>query len=180
MPEKVLELGSAVVECAFMYEYELDWAKKRGTSFYRSKEKKVSTNPFTSYLMNKKWTLEEEFNKHLLNLHQVTVSSIFTIKYNLTLQAGLQATEVGFKEEPEDDEPEPLEMEHIHLPVGLWCVGTLISLLCLIAEIIIHRKTDVTIARLESENPGEIVLNKCRASRLSDTEGAENNVGTEV
>ena len=67
--------------------------------------------------------------------------------------------EVGFKEEPEDDEPEPLEMEHIHLPVGLWCVGTLISLLCLIAEIIIHRKTDVTIARLESENPGEMVLN---------------------
>ena len=67
--------------------------------------------------------------------------------------------EVGFKEEPEDDEPEPLNMEHIHLPVGLWCVGTLISLLCLIAEIIIHRKTDVTIARLESENPGEMVLN---------------------
>ena len=82
--------------------------------------------------------------------------------------------EVGFKQEPEDDEPEPLKMEHIHLPVGLWCVGTLISLLCLIAEIIIHRKTDVTIARLESENPGEIVLNKCRASRLSDMEGAEN------
>ena len=85
-------------------------------------------------------------------------------------------TEVGFKEEPEDDEPEPLEMEHIHLPVGLWCVGTLISLLCLIAEIIIHRKTDVsTIARLESENPGEMVLNKCKASRLSDTERAEDN-----
>ena len=83
--------------------------------------------------------------------------------------------EVGFKQEPEDDKPEPLKMEHIHLPVGLWCVGTLISLLCLIAEIIIHRKTDVTIARLESEN-----LNKCRASRLSDMEGAENNEDTEV
>ena len=63
---------------------------------------------------------------------------------------------VGFKQKPEDDEPEPLRMEHIHLPVGLWCVGTLISLLCLIAEIIIHRKSDVTIARLQSENPREI------------------------
>ena len=88
--------------------------------------------------------------------------------------------EVGFKQKPEDDEPEPLKMEHIHLPVGLWCVGTLISLLCLIAEIIIHRKTDVTIARLESEIQGEIVVNKSMASRLSDMEGAENNEDTEV
>ena len=87
---------------------------------------------------------------------------------------------VGFKQKPEDDEPEPLRMEHIHLPVGLWCVGTLISLLCLIAEIIIHRKTDVTIALQGcSQNPGKMVLNKCRASRLSDTEGAENNVDIE-
>ena len=88
--------------------------------------------------------------------------------------------EVGFKEEPEDDEPEPLKMEHIHLPVGLWCVGTLISLLCLIAEIIIHRKTDVTIARLESEIPGEIVLNKSKASRISDKEGEEDIEDIEV
>ena len=71
-------------------------------------------------------------------------------------------------------------MEHIQLPVGLWCVGTLISLLCLIAEIIIHRKTDVTIARLESEIQGEIVVNKSMASRLSDMKGAENNEDTEV
>ena len=78
-------------------------------------------------------------------------------------------TEVGFKEEPEDDEPEPLRMEHFHLPLGLWFVGTLISLLCFIAELITHRnrnKTIVPMARLEeptvtqstaeSENLGEI------------------------
>ena len=92
--------------------------------------------------------------------------------------------EVGFKEEPEDDKPEALRMEHFHLPLGMWMVGLLISLLCFIAEIIKHRKTNVPVARLEdpttvtqstaeSENPGEMVLNKWKAERLSDTEAAE-------
>ena len=140
MKRKVLDLGSAVVECAFMYDYELKWAKKRGTTWYRSKEKKVSTNPFTSYLMNKKWTLGEDFNKHLLRLHQVTVSSIFTIKYNLTFQAGLTITEVHFEEEDPDDKPEPLEMEHFYFPLGLWLSGLIISLIFLLAEIVLNRK----------------------------------------
>ena len=93
--------------------------------------------------------------------------------------------EVRFKDEPEDDKPEPLRMEHFHLPLGLWFVGTLISLLCFIAELITHRnhKTIVPMARLEeprvtqitaeSENLGEMVLNKWKAVRLSETEGAE-------
>ena len=93
--------------------------------------------------------------------------------------------EVPFKEEPEDDKPEPLRMEHFHLPLGLWFVGTLISLLCFIAELILHRnrKTKVPMARLEeprvtqitaeSENLAEMVLNKWKAVRLSDMEGAE-------
>ena len=159
-----------------MYDYELEWGK-----WYRSQDRKAGDHPFASYLMTKKWTKAEQFNNHLLRFQQVTVhSSNYSVNSILTFQAGLTMIEVGFKQEPEDDEPEPLKMEHIHLPVGLWCVGTLISLLCLIAEIIIHRKTDVTIARLESEIQGEIVLNKCRASRLSDMEGAENNEDTEV
>ena len=53
------------------------------------------------------------------------------------------------KEEPEDYKPEPLRMEHFHLPLGIWMVGILISLLCFIAEIIKHRKTNVSKARLE-------------------------------
>ena len=93
--------------------------------------------------------------------------------------------EVGFHQKPKDPGPEPLRMEHFHLPLGMWFVGTLISLLCFIAELITHRnhKTIVPMARLEeprvtqitaeSENLGEMVLNKWKAVRLSDREGAE-------
>ena len=30
--------------------------------------------PFGSYMLNKKWTLEEEFNNHILRFQQVTLS----------------------------------------------------------------------------------------------------------
>ena len=46
-------------------------------------------------------------------------------------------------------------MEHFYLPLGMWMVGLLISLLCFLAEIITHW------------------IRKRRAGRLSDTEGAE-------
>ena len=176
MAKDAVRSDFSVVEIGFLLDHELAWGK-----WYRSRERKTGINPFVSYMMNKKWTKEEQFNNHLLRFQQVTVhSSNYFFKLHFDIQAGLTMIEVGFKQEPEDDEPEPLKMEHIHLPVGLWCVGTLISLLCLIAEIIIHRKTDVTIARLESEIQGEIVVNKSMASRLSDMEGAENNEDTEV
>ena len=61
--------------------------------------------------------------------------------------------EVPFKAEEEDDEPEKLRMEHFYFPLGLLVVGILLSVLCLLAELIIHRlrksKTDVPI-----EEPG--------------------------
>ena len=41
--------------------------------------------------------------------------------------------------EIETDEPEPLRMEHFHLPLGILMVGIVISLLFFIAEIIKHR-----------------------------------------
>ena len=41
--------------------------------------------------------------------------------------------------EIETDDPEPLRMEHFHLPLGIWMVGILISLLFFVAEIIKHR-----------------------------------------
>ena len=41
--------------------------------------------------------------------------------------------------EIETDEAEPLRMEHFELPLGMWIVGMLISLLFFIAEIIKHR-----------------------------------------
>ena len=76
--------------------------------------------------------------------------------------------EVEFEQKPEAVKPEPLRMEHFHLPLGLWFVGTLISLICFLAELILHRncKTNVPMARLEepsvtqstaeSENLGEM------------------------
>ena len=48
------------------------------------------------------------------------------------------AIEVGFKEEPEDPKPEPLEMEHFYFPLGLWGAGLVISVICLLAEIIVY------------------------------------------
>ena len=54
------------------------------------------------------------------------------------------AKEVFFKNLPQFDEvdkPEALRMEHFNFPLGLWCVGTLISLLCFLAEIITQRLT---------------------------------------
>ena len=77
-----------------------------------------------------------------------------------TFQAGLVAIEVGFKESPLDDKPEPLRMEHFHFPLGLWFVGILISLLFFIAEIIKHRlrkstEEGLTQSQSEIENTKE-------------------------
>ena len=41
--------------------------------------------------------------------------------------------------ETDEPDPEPLQMEHFHLPLGMWMVGILTSLLFFIAEIIKHR-----------------------------------------
>ena len=76
--------------------------------------------------------------------------------------------EVGFKEEEEVDEKEPLLMEHFHLPFGIWFVGIPISILCFVAEIIHHR---IQVSR--TKHLGEIILNKWKAGKLSDTEAAE-------
>ena len=64
---------------------------------------------------------------------------IFSIKYNLIFQAGLVVIEVGFNEEHPDDKAEPLEMEHFHLPLGLWLAGLVVSTIFLLAEMIAHR-----------------------------------------
>ena len=69
----------------------------------------------------------------------------------MTFQAGLTIIEVGFNAEKEDDEPEPLRMEHFYFSLGMWLVGILLSVFFFLIEIIIHRKskTDVPIPRLE-------------------------------
>ena len=71
--DRVLDRGSAVYEVAYLYGHQKELAKKYNTTWYRSKERKGGKNPFGSYLMNKKWNLEEEFNNHMLRFQQVTV-----------------------------------------------------------------------------------------------------------
>ena len=84
--DKVLGSGSAVVQAAFMFPEELDWAKKLyNTSWYRSKTTLAGDNPFASYLLNKKWTLEGEFNNHMLRFQQVRVSSISLSKFHIDI-----------------------------------------------------------------------------------------------
>ena len=89
--------------------------------------------------------------------------------------------------EKEEDDPEPLRMEHIYFPLGLWLAGLLISAIFLLAEIIIHRRrksqTEVAMFRLEepnvtqstpeSENLGEMEPNKWKAVDLDVSENIE-------
>ena len=70
IPEAV-KTGSSVVEAGLLYAEYMELGK-----WHRSKERKPGKYPFPSYLLNKKWTLEEEFNKHMMRFQQVTVSSI--------------------------------------------------------------------------------------------------------
>ena len=65
------------------------------------------------------------------------------------------AAEVPFKPEPEPDNPERLRMEHFLFPLGLWFVGTLISILFFTAEIIVKRirKTKTEVPRAIEEEP---------------------------
>ena len=80
MAADAVRSGSSVVEKAFLYDYELEWGK-----WYRSKERKGGRIPFGSYLLNKKWTMEEEFNNHMMRFNQVTVSSIYSNKQHFDI-----------------------------------------------------------------------------------------------
>ena len=69
--KSIMEEGSAVQVAAFLYDYELKLENRtEGKRWYRSKER-LGNYPFGSYMMNKKWWLEEEFNNHLLRFQQV-------------------------------------------------------------------------------------------------------------
>ena len=72
MVEDAVTTGSSVVEVGLLWPEYLGFGK-----WHRSKEKKGGVNPFGSFMINKKWTLVEEFNNHMLRFQQVTMSSIF-------------------------------------------------------------------------------------------------------
>ena len=67
--------GLSVVEATTLNDYHIEYGK-----WHRSTAKKGGVFPFASYIMNKKWTMEEEFHNHILRLQQVTVSSNCFIK----------------------------------------------------------------------------------------------------
>ena len=73
--------NNSVYECAFWYDesYPEVFYDPNYGRWYRSKDKRGGLSPFTSYMMNKKWTLEEEFNNHMMRFQQVTVSFIYLI-----------------------------------------------------------------------------------------------------
>ena len=104
----------------------------------------------------------------------------------MIFQAGLTVIEKKFIEEPEYDEPEPLRMEHFHLPLGMWFVGILISLFCFLAEIINNRrrksknKTEVPMEPQEDPRVTPQSESSPRAGRLSDTEGAEADLAVDL
>ena len=78
----VLGNGTAVYPGPFLWPEELAWAKEpqweSGTRWYRSKDREETPYlPGIAYVMNKKWTLEEEFTVHMLRFQQVIVSSSY-------------------------------------------------------------------------------------------------------
>ena len=81
----ILGSGSSVFECSFLYDYELDWAKEYKTRWYRSKDKKGGVTPFASFMMNKKWTMQEEFTNHMLMVQQVLICSNYFAKINFDI-----------------------------------------------------------------------------------------------
>ena len=65
----VMGNGTAVIEFGMLLESDLKYGK-----WYRSKEKREGDNPIGSYVMNKKWWLEEEMNMHMMRFQQVSES----------------------------------------------------------------------------------------------------------
>ena len=72
---EAVESESMAVEASFLYKYEIEHARKNGTSWYRSKGRREAVSPYSTYLMSKKWSLVEEMNLHIMRFQQVTVVS---------------------------------------------------------------------------------------------------------
>ena len=64
--------SKCVLEVAYLRDYQSAMGR-----WHRSKEKKSPDySPFSSYMMNKKFSLEEEFNNHILRFQQVNIQYI--------------------------------------------------------------------------------------------------------
>ena len=100
--------------------------------YYRSKDTKVRASlTFSSFMMNKKWRLEEEFNNHILRFQQVNISVWALFKQgksnSLTFQAGLVVTEKDFQDENIEEDSQPKHQteawhqgDNLELQQGVW------------------------------------------------------------
>ena len=83
-----------------------------------------------------------------------------------------------FEVEEKDERPEPLTMDHILFPLGLWLAGLLISAIFLLAEIIIHqrRKSQTEVAMLRLEEPSSVTQSAPKSENLgNDPQQVEGN-----
>ena len=62
--------GTSVLEIGYLLDWELAYG-----NWYRSKDR-AAQYPFASYMINKKWPLEEELTNHLLRFQQVISSQL--------------------------------------------------------------------------------------------------------
>ena len=61
---------TSVVEQAYLLDFQKEFGR-----WHRSRDRKACEHPFGQFLLNKKWRLEEEFNKHILRFQQVYIST---------------------------------------------------------------------------------------------------------
>ena len=121
----------------------------------RTKKVQVQTHFFPTCLTrNGRWRKSSPSTCYTSSRSQCVL--IISVNYILTFQAGLTVIEVGFKEEEEDDDPEPLRMEHFYFPFGALLIGLLLSVFCLIVEIICLRKSKTDVPRAVLEEPDVI------------------------
>ena len=62
----IMKEGRAVMEVSYLYPHELEYGR-----WHRSRDIKDGDFPFGSFMINKKWWLEEELNNVLLQFQQV-------------------------------------------------------------------------------------------------------------
>ena len=78
LEEWIIGNGTSVVEAGVLLDKYLAMGR-----WHRSRERKGGYHPFGSYMMNKKWTMEEEFNNHMLRFQEVRDKS-FELTINLS------------------------------------------------------------------------------------------------
>ena len=86
MAEDAVVNGTYVLEQGFLFYFWLDYGK-----WHRSKEKRGGKISFASHMMNKKWTLEEEFTNHMMMFQQVPVSSYYFCKVHFDVQGWIDS-----------------------------------------------------------------------------------------